>query len=106
VSLATISLTVATVPGYHVVDRCPVEICTLLGYKAASSCNPLPMCQDNVSGPSSRVKKSKKSRKPARETRGLCRERHGQGQLNESRTANAEFLYHFKIFMVVSEFFK
>jgi hypothetical protein len=51
------------------------EICSLLGYNAASNGNPLPTFRDNVSVPSTRVKKSKKSRKPARETRGVCRER-------------------------------
>jgi hypothetical protein len=34
------------------------EICALLGYNAASSGNPLPTFRDNVSVPSSRVKKS------------------------------------------------
>jgi hypothetical protein len=34
------------------------EICTILGYNAGSSGNPLPMFRDNVSVPSSRVKKS------------------------------------------------
>jgi hypothetical protein len=34
------------------------EICILLGYYGAPSGNPLPMFQDNVSVPSSRVKKS------------------------------------------------
>jgi hypothetical protein len=38
------------------------EICDLLGYNAASSGNTLPTFRDNVSVPSSRVKKSKKSR--------------------------------------------
>jgi hypothetical protein len=48
--------------------RCDVaEICTLLGYYAASNGNPLPTFRDNVSIPSSRVKESKKKRKPARE---------------------------------------
>jgi hypothetical protein len=37
------------------------EICALLGYNTASSGNPLPTFRDNVSVPSSRVKKSKKS---------------------------------------------
>jgi hypothetical protein len=37
------------------------EICTLLGYYAASSGNLLPTFRDNVSVPSSKVKKSKKS---------------------------------------------
>jgi hypothetical protein len=37
------------------------EICALMGYNAAQSGNPLPMFRDNVSVPSSRVKKSKKS---------------------------------------------
>jgi hypothetical protein len=32
------------------------EICVLLGYYAASNGNPLPVFQDNVSVPSSRVK--------------------------------------------------
>jgi hypothetical protein len=36
------------------------EICALLGYYASSNGNPLPTVQDNVSVPSSRVKKSKK----------------------------------------------
>jgi hypothetical protein len=36
----------------------PVEICPLLGCYAASSGNPLPTFRDNVSVPSSRVKKS------------------------------------------------
>jgi hypothetical protein len=39
----------------------PDEICALLGCNAASSGNPLPTFRDNVSVPSSRVKKSKKS---------------------------------------------
>jgi hypothetical protein len=40
--------------------RCDAdEICALLGYNAASSGNPLPMFRDNVSVPSSRVKKPK-----------------------------------------------
>ena len=34
------------------------EICALLGYYAASNGNPLPTFRDNVSVPSSRVKKS------------------------------------------------
>jgi hypothetical protein len=37
------------------------EICTLLLYYAASSGNTLPMFWDNISVPSSRVKKSKKT---------------------------------------------
>jgi hypothetical protein len=37
------------------------EICALLGYNAASIGNPLPTFRDNVSVPSSSVKKSKKS---------------------------------------------
>jgi hypothetical protein len=41
------------------------EICTLLGYYAASSGNPLPTFRENISVPSSKVKKSKKKRKPA-----------------------------------------
>jgi hypothetical protein len=36
------------------------EIRAILGYNAASSVNPLPRVGDNVSVPSSRVKKSKK----------------------------------------------
>jgi hypothetical protein len=56
------------------------EICTLLGYNTAASGNPLPMFRDNISAPSSRVKKSKKSRKPMQETWGLCRQRHGREQ--------------------------
>ena len=36
------------------------EICSLLGYYAASNVNPLPTFRDNISVPSSRVKKSKK----------------------------------------------
>jgi hypothetical protein len=36
------------------------EICALLGYYAAPSGNPSPTFRDNVSVPSSRVKKSKK----------------------------------------------
>jgi hypothetical protein len=36
------------------------EICALLGNYAALSVNPLPTFRDNVSVPSSRVKKSKK----------------------------------------------
>jgi hypothetical protein len=60
--------------------RCDAdENCALLGYNAASSGKPSLTFPDNVAAPSSRVKKSKKSRKPARETRGLCRERRGQG---------------------------
>jgi hypothetical protein len=44
--------------------RCDVdEIWTLLGYYAASSSNPLRTFRDNVSVPSSRVKKSKKKRR-------------------------------------------
>jgi hypothetical protein len=39
-----------------------LRICTLLRYYAASSGNPLPTFRDNVSVPSSRVKKSKKKR--------------------------------------------
>jgi hypothetical protein len=35
------------------------EICAVLGYHAASNGNPLPTFQDNVSVPSSRVKRSK-----------------------------------------------
>jgi hypothetical protein len=69
---------------------CFTQICALLGYNAESSSNPLPVFQDNVSVPSSRVKKSKKSRKLARETHGLCRERHGQRQLSGCRTANGD----------------
>jgi hypothetical protein len=38
------------------------EICALLGCYAASSGNPLPTFRDNVSVPSSRVKKSKKKK--------------------------------------------
>jgi hypothetical protein len=56
------------------------EICTLLGYDAALSGNPLPTFQGNMSVPSSRVKKFKKSRKPVWDTRGLCRERRGWEQ--------------------------
>jgi hypothetical protein len=37
------------------------EIYALLGYNAASSGNPLPTFRDNISVPSSRVKKSKKT---------------------------------------------
>jgi hypothetical protein len=37
------------------------EICALLGYNAASSGIPLPTFRDNVSAPSSKVKKSRKS---------------------------------------------
>jgi hypothetical protein len=40
--------------------RRDVEICALLGYYAASSANPPPTFRDNVSVPSSRIKKSKK----------------------------------------------
>jgi hypothetical protein len=40
-----------------------LEICALLGYYAASNRNPLPTFRDNVSVPSSRVKKSKKKRR-------------------------------------------
>jgi hypothetical protein len=36
------------------------EICALLGYYAALSGNSAPTCRDNLSVPSSRVKKSKK----------------------------------------------
>jgi hypothetical protein len=42
-----------------------IEICALLGYYAALNGNPLPIFQDNVLVPSSRVKKSKENRKPA-----------------------------------------
>jgi hypothetical protein len=42
--------------------------------------------RDNVWVPSSRIKKSKRSRKPVRETRGLCRERSGRRQLSERGT--------------------
>jgi hypothetical protein len=38
------------------------EICVLLGYHAALNGNPLPTFRDNVTVPSSRVKKSKKGR--------------------------------------------
>jgi hypothetical protein len=34
------------------------EMCALLGYRAASSDNPLPKFRDNISAPSSMVKKS------------------------------------------------
>jgi hypothetical protein len=40
------------------------ENCALLGYYAPSSGNPLPTFRDNVSVPSSRIKKSKKQRGP------------------------------------------
>jgi hypothetical protein len=40
------------------------EFCALLGYYAKSSCNPLPTFRDNVSIPSSRIKKSKKKSGP------------------------------------------
>jgi hypothetical protein len=56
------------------------EIRAPLGYSAASSGNTLPTFQDNVLVPSSRVKKSKKSRKPVQETLGLSRERRRQEQ--------------------------
>jgi hypothetical protein len=56
------------------------EICALLRYNAVSSGNPLLTFRDKISVPSSRVKRSKKSRKPVRETWGLCRERHGREQ--------------------------
>jgi hypothetical protein len=39
------------------------ETCALLGYSAASSGNPLPTFRDNVSVPSSSVKKPKKDEK-------------------------------------------
>ena len=39
-----------------------LEICEFMGYYAASSGNPLPTFRNNVSVPSSRVKKSKKER--------------------------------------------
>jgi hypothetical protein len=67
-----------------------LEICAVLGYNAALSGNPLATFQANISVPYSRVKKSKKSRKPARETLGLCRERHGWGQPSECGTANGD----------------
>ena len=38
------------------------EICALLGYYAASSGIPLPTFRDNVSVPSTRVKKSRKKK--------------------------------------------
>jgi len=41
---------------HHGVD----EICTLLGYYAVQSHNSVPTFQDNLSVPSSRVRKSKK----------------------------------------------
>jgi hypothetical protein len=72
------------ISGFH---RDADEICDL-GYNAASSGNPLPMFQDNVSVSFSTVKKFKKSRKLARETCGLCRERHGRAQLGGWGTAN------------------
>jgi hypothetical protein len=37
------------------------EICALIGYNAASGGNPLPTFRDNVSVPSSSLKKSKKT---------------------------------------------
>jgi hypothetical protein len=40
--------------------ECPRVNCARLGCNAASSGNPLPTCRDNVSVPSSRVKKSTK----------------------------------------------
>jgi hypothetical protein len=70
------------------------EICALLGYNAASSGNPLPTFRDNVSVPSSNVKKSKKSRKLARETRGVYRERRGRGQLTSARHFKIRFNTH------------
>jgi hypothetical protein len=47
------------ISGFH---RDADEACVLLGYNAAASSNHLPTFRDNVSVPSSRVKKSKKSR--------------------------------------------
>jgi hypothetical protein len=45
-----------------VLKKRPVfEICALMGYNATSSVNPLPTFRDNVSVPSSTVKKSEKS---------------------------------------------
>jgi hypothetical protein len=46
------------ISGFH---RDADEICALLGYNAASSSNPVPTFWENISVPSSRVKKSKKS---------------------------------------------
>jgi hypothetical protein len=46
-------------------NRQDEEICALLGYYAVLNGNPLPTFWDNVSVPSSRVKKSKEKRKPA-----------------------------------------
>jgi hypothetical protein len=66
------------------------EICVILGYNAVSSGNPLLTFWGNVSVPSSRVKKSKKSIKLAKETHCLCRKRRGQGQLSEWGTANGD----------------
>jgi hypothetical protein len=45
---------------YHHLNLILDENCILLGYYAVSNGNPLPVFQDNVSFPSSRVKKSKK----------------------------------------------
>jgi hypothetical protein len=44
------------------------EICTLLGYYAASIGNPVATFRDNVSVPSSSVKKSKKKKKDGTDT--------------------------------------
>jgi hypothetical protein len=66
-------------------DYVHIEICALLGYNAASSGNPLPTFRDNVSVPSSRAKKSKKSRKPATET-------HPRLSLHKPRVSVAGFL--------------
>jgi hypothetical protein len=42
-------------------QRC-FQICAVLGYNGASSGNPLPTFRENISVPSSKVKKSKKRR--------------------------------------------
>jgi hypothetical protein len=61
------------------------EICAPLGYYAASSGNPLPTFRDNISLPSSRIKKSNKKRAEA------CPAR--QVTLSDSLVSCAEQLY-------------
>jgi len=44
---------------YDVLTKKKYEICAFIGYCAAKSSNSLPSCRDNLSVPSSRVKKPK-----------------------------------------------
>jgi hypothetical protein len=66
------------------------EIFAVLEYNTALNGNPLTTFRDNVLVPYSRVKKSKKSRKLARETCGLCRERRGRRLLSDWGTVNGD----------------